>query len=258
MDPTATVDPAGVTDPNAQPGGVTPGETGDGGATPQPKPEPTVPVSVLVRERKEHKERERQLLAAMEARREPPADKGKEPASTEFTPEQIAAWDQFFPKLPSIKKLMEAAEKVALLEEKVGPLSVAANLAVENFHDRLVQAADKVYDPETMPVSRDLWHEIVAAKMTDARLDRLYQGDHEAWSEIMEETKKAVGKKPPKAPSASDRARERDLTKVRAAPTTPGPGGNPPGSPEAPKLKGKALHDRAFARLRDAFERGNE
>lgn len=223
------------------------------GEQPEKEEEQTVPLAVLLDERRKFKARERELLGKIPDRpapAEPAEEKGP------LTPEEVEKWEKHLSSLPIGKKLLAAVKELEELKAETGSHRVAAKLATDMFHDRLAFDAEQHYDAKTMPVEREVWHKIVAAEMTDERLGRLYAGDPKAWPEIIAAAKKGLVRKAGEpVKSQVDLQKEREANKVRRLPATPGAGGTPPASPEPERLVGKALHDRAFARLQDAKAR---
>jgi hypothetical protein len=213
-----------------------------------------VPLNALIEERRKWKAREQELMKKIPDHEAKPTSDTKGP----LTPEEEAAWERHLQSLPIGKKLVKALEELETIKAETGRFAVAAAMATELFHDRLVRDADGHYD-KTMPVSRDVWHEVVAAKMTDELLGRVYNGDGGAWKEIIASAKKALGFKG-SAPVKSqvDLQREREARSVKRLPAQPGTGGAPPAPPEPERLTGTKLHQRAFAMLQDSFTRAKE
>lgn len=221
--------------------------------------EPTVPLAALIAERKKHQQRERELLSKIPAAG---AEQPKQPAGggdgKGLTADEEAAWDRHIAALPIGKKLMEALATVEELKAENSSLRVGAQLATEMFHDRLVTDADHQYDEKTMPVSREGWHMMVAANMTDELLGRVYAGDPKAWKEVIANARKGLGKgAAPSGPVKSqvELQKEREARKVASLGKQPGAGGTPPGEPAPERVTGPALHSRAFARFQDALAR---
>lgn len=242
-----------ITDPGSPPA-PDGGNNGLPPANPTP-PAKTVPLETLISERRRLQgqiaSQQAEITRLSRTTATPP--NGGQPATDEERQRQ--AGRRFYGLDALEEKLNKLIEKATAYDEGI-ELARQAHNAVMTQMERTKAKVEKFavgsYDDGIKSIgwTAEQWEGFVASQMSNDDIDECWSNPSHM-KEVVKRCKEAI------LPKINER-KTQEAQRIARLPLNPGPGGTPPAPPvpEQPKY-GKALHGKAFARLRDRMSEGS-